>query len=332
LPGRGTIITIPSATVVPDLRQSKTDNRPGVLEFMRLVPRSVLFVPGNRPDMFEKAAGAPAGVIFPDMEDAVPWGEKRAARRDIAANLEKLGSAGVPIVPRLNSLDTGLFEEDLEAVIGPLIVGVSVGKVRSAGDVRRIDAIITASERRNDLRPGRISIYPWIETARAIARACEVCGASPRIAAVCFGAEDFSADVGIAKDLGGWASSTSSDDPNGPSVAHARGEIIAASVSAGVGALDTPYVAFRDPEGLARETAVARSMGFNGKCAIHPAQLEIINAGFTPSEEEITNAGRIVAASDEAEERGSGATSLDGKMIDRPTVVRAKNLLASLAD
>jgi citrate lyase subunit beta/citryl-CoA lyase len=234
------------------------------------------------------------------------------------------------VIPRLNSLDTGLFDEDLEAVIGPLIIGVSIGKVRSVGDVRRIDAIITASERRNRLEPGSIAIYPWIETARAISHAYEVCSASPRIAAVCFGAEDFSADVGIAKDLGGWQSSTSSDDPNGPSVAHARGEIIAAAVSAGVGALDTPYVAFKDPEGLTRETAVARSMGFNGKCAIHPAQLEIINAGFTPREVEITNARRIVAAADEAEEQGSGATSLDGKMIDRPTIVRAENLLASI--
>jgi citrate lyase subunit beta/citryl-CoA lyase len=264
------------------------------------------------------------------MEDAVPWGEKSAARRDIAANLERLGAAGLPVIPRLNSLDTGLFDEDLEAVIGPLIIGVSIGKVRSVGDVRRIDAIITASERRNRLEPGSIAIYPWIETARAISHAYEVCSASPRIAAVCFGAEDFSADVGIAKDLGGWQSSTSSDDPNGPSVAHARGEIIAAAVSAGVGALDTPYVAFKDPEGLTRETAVARSMGFNGKCAIHPAQLEIINAGFTPREVEITNARRIVAAADEAEEQGSGATSLDGKMIDRPTIVRAENLLASI--
>ncbi|MDP6821684.1 MAG: CoA ester lyase [Dehalococcoidia bacterium] len=297
---------------------------------MHLVPKSVLFVPGNRPDMFEKAANAPAGAIVPDMEDAVPWGQKQDARREIAANLDVLGTAGLPVIPRLNSLDTGLFDEDLEAVIGPRIIGVSVGKVRSAGDVRRIDSAITASERRNGLRPGSISIYPWIETARAIASAYEVCSASPRIAAVCFGAEDFSADVGIAKDLGGWQSSASSDDPNGPSVAHARGEIIAAAVSSGVGALDTPYVAFRDPEGLARETAVARSMGFNGKCAIHPAQLEIINDGFSPTEDEITNASRIIAAADEAEESGSGATSLDGKMIDRPTIVRAQNLLARL--
>jgi citrate lyase subunit beta/citryl-CoA lyase len=297
---------------------------------MRLVPKSVLFVPGNQPRRFDKAANSAAGAIVPDMEDAVPWGEKSAARRDIAANLERLGAAGLPVIPRLNSLDTGLFDEDLEAVIGPLIIGVSIGKVRSVGDVRRIDAIITASERRNRLEPGSIAIYPWIETARAISHAYEVCSASPRIAAVCFGAEDFSADVGIAKDLGGWQSSTSSDDPNGPSVAHARGEIIAAAVSAGVGALDTPYVAFKDPEGLTRETAVARSMGFNGKCAIHPAQLEIINAGFTPREVEITNARRIVAAADEAEEQGSGATSLDGKMIDRPTIVRAENLLASI--
>ena len=297
---------------------------------MRLVPKSVLFVPGNKPAMFKKAAKASAGAVIPDMEDAVPWGEKLVARREISVNLEVLGGAGLPVIPRLNSLDTGLFDEDLEAVIGPNIIGVSVGKVRTAGDVRRIDTIITAAERRNGLRLGAISIYPWIETAKAIASAYAVCSASPRIAAVCFGAEDFSADVGIAKDLGGWQSSESSDDPNGPSVSHARGEVIAAAVSAGVGALDTPYVAFRDPEGLRREAAVARSMGFNGKCAIHPAQLEIINQSFTPQPDEIENAKRIVAAADEAESIGSGATSLDGKMIDRPTIVRAENLLARL--
>ena len=99
---------------------------------MHLVPKSVLFVPGNKPSMFEKAANAPAGAVIPDMEDAVPWGEKLAARRDIAANLDLLGGAGLPVIPRLNSLDTGLFDEDLEAVIGPRIIGVSVGKVRSA--------------------------------------------------------------------------------------------------------------------------------------------------------------------------------------------------------
>lgn len=292
------------------------------------VPRSLLFVPGNRPNMFEKAAGAPADALMPDMEDAVPWREKQVARREIAANLEQLAGSGIPVIPRLNSLDSGLFEEDLEAVIGPLITGVSVGKVRNAGDVRRIASVITASERRNGLQPGAIAIYPWMETARAISAAYEVCSASPRIAAVCFGAEDYSNDIGILKDLGGWSSSTSSDDPSGPAVAHARGEIVAGAVAAGVGAIDTPYVAFRDSEGLARETAVARSMGFDGKCAIHPAQLEVINSGFTPTEEEIANAERIMAAAFVAEEQGSGATSLDGKMIDRPTIVRAQALLA----
>ncbi|MDA1256674.1 MAG: aldolase/citrate lyase family protein, partial [Chloroflexi bacterium] len=201
------------------------------------------------------------------------------------------------------------------------------GKVRSAGDVRRIAAAITASERRNGVQPGSIALYPWIETARAVMAVYEVCSASPRIAAVCFGAEDYSNDVGIAKDLSGWQSSASSDDPAGPALIYARGAIVAGAVAAGVGAIDTPYVAFRDPEGLAREVELARSLGFDGKFAIHPAQLEIINAGFSPGEEEITNARRIMAAADAAEERGIGATSLDGKMIDRPTIVRARALL-----
>ena len=292
------------------------------------VPRSILFVPGNRPDMFEKAASAPADALMPDMEDAVPWNEKPVARREIAANLDKLVGPGTPVIPRLNSLDSGLFDEDLEAVMGPFIIGVSIGKVRTAGDVRQIASAITASERRNGLQPGSIAMYPWMETARAISAAYEVCSATPRIAAVCFGAEDYSNDVGIPRDLGGWRSSVSSDDPSDPAIAHARAEVVAGAVASGVGAIDTPYVAFRDPDGLARETAVARSMGFDGKFAIHPAQLEIINSGFTPSEEELTNAERIVAAAFAAEEQGRGATSLDGKMIDRPTIVRAQALLA----
>ena len=297
------------------------------------VPRSLLFVPGNRPDMFKKAADAPADALMPDMEDAVPWGEKPVARREIAANLEQFASSGVPVIPRLNSLDTGLFDEDLEAVMGTLIAGVSVGKVRSAGDVRRIASAITASERRNGLQPGSIALYPWIETARAVVAAYDVCNASPRIAAVCFGAEDYSNDAGIPRDLGDWRSSTSSghragDDSASPALTHARGAIVAGAVAAGVGAIDTPYIAFRDQEGLAREVEMARSIGFDGKFAIHPAQLDVINNGFTPGEEELANAARIVDAAAAAEEQGIGATSLDGKMIDRPTIVRARALLA----
>ncbi|MDA1257594.1 MAG: aldolase/citrate lyase family protein, partial [Chloroflexi bacterium] len=194
---------------------------------MTRTPRSLLFVPGNRPDMLAKAAGASTDALMPDMEDAVTWNEKPMARREIAANLINLAGSGTPVIPRLNSLDTGLFEDDLEAVMGPSISGVSVGKVRSAGDVRRIAAAITASERRNGVQPGSIALYPWIETARAVVAAYEVCSASPRIAAVCFGAEDYSNDVGIAKDLSGWQSSASSDDPAGPALIYARGAIVA---------------------------------------------------------------------------------------------------------
>ncbi len=295
-------------------------------------------MPGNRPDMFEKAANAPGDALMPDMEDAVPWGEKTVARREIAANLQRLAGSGTPVIPRLNSLDTGLFDEDLEAMMGPWIAGVSVGKVRSAGDVRRIASAIASSERRNGLPPGSIALYPWIETARAVVAAYEVCSASPRIAAVCFGAEDYSNDAGIPKDLGDWRSPASSSEAAASetsgvntidrALAFARGAIVAGAVAAGVGAIDTPYVAFRDQEGLAREVELARSIGFDGKFAIHPAQLDVINNGFTPGEEEIANARRIVDAAAAAEEQGIGATSLDGKMIDRPTIVRAQGLLA----
>ncbi|MCH7641807.1 MAG: CoA ester lyase [Chloroflexi bacterium] len=308
---------------------------------MPTVPRSLLFVPGNRPDMLDKVVRAPADALMPDMEDAVPWGEKTVARRGIAEKLELLAGSGIPVIPRLNSLDTGLFDEDLEAVMGPWIAGVSVGKVRSAGDVRQIASAITASESRNGLQPGSIDLYPWIETARAVVAAYEICNASPRIAAVCFGAEDYSNDTGIPKDMGDWRSSGSVAETGDPetvganaisrALGYARSAIVAGAVAAGVGAIDTPYVAFRDHDGLAREVEMARSIGFDGKFAIHPAQLDVINNGFTPDDEEIANATRIVDAAAVAEKQGIGATSLDGKMIDRPTIVRARALLARIA-
>ncbi len=289
-------------------------------------PRSFLFIPGNRSDMLQKALGAAAGGFIPDMEDAVPWAEKTAARRTIASHLPDLAASGKVIIPRLNSLDTGLFEADLAAVAGPLVSGVSVGKVRGAGDVRRIAAAIDVIERRRGLAAGSIGLMPWIETAPALVAAFEVCSASPRVRWVAFGAEDLSNDLGIAKDLAGWTAA-SADTASSPALTWARASIVAAARAAGVPAIDTPYVAYRDSEGLASEAEMARSMGFSGKFAIHPAQVGVINATFAPTRDEIANARRVVEAAEDAEARGLGATSLDGKLIDRPTVERARSLL-----
>ena len=284
------------------------------------VLRSLLFVPGNRLNMLEKALGLTPDAYVPDLEDSVPVEEKRNARDVTASMLSRLAEAGPHVIPRVNSIDSGLMEEDLAAVVGPHISGVSVGKVGSAEDVQLISRAIESLEKTAGLETGRIGLILWIETAMGVVNAHHICAASPRIIGVAFGAEDFTNDMGVER--------TESDSE----IAYPRSVVCVAARAAGVLALDTPYFSFRDPEGLRRDVLTARGFGFAGKFAIHPAQIDIINEAFSPSVAEIEHARRVVAASDEAERDGKGSTSMDGKVIDAPVVKRARNLLEFAED
>ena len=279
------------------------------------VLRSLLFVPGNRPRMLEKALGLSPDAYMPDMEDAVPAGEKESARTVTAYFLPRLGAAGPLVIPRVNPVDSGLLEDDLVAVVGPHIYGVSVGKTDGADQVRRISDLIDALEKRVGLEVGRTRLVPWIESAMALVNAYEICSASPRVVAVAFGAEDFTNDMGIVR---------TGDDVE---IGYPRSVVCVAAGAAGVLALDTPYFKLRDLDGLRRDARAARRYGFRGKFAVHPDQIDVINEAFAPSAEEIEHARRVVAAFEEAERSGRGATSLDGEVIDAPVVKRARNLL-----
>ena len=277
--------------------------------------RSLLLVPGNQPNMLEKALGLAPDAYVPDMEDSVPMEEKANARNVTASFLSRLADRGPLVIPRVNSLDTGLIEEDLAAVVRPYVFGVSVGKIQSAQDIGYISGIIERLEREAGVEIGRTRLIPWIETAKAIVNAHQICAASPRIVAVAFGAEDFTSDMGIER-TGGDAE-----------IAYPRNVVCVAARAAGVLALDTPYFGFRDPEGLRRDALQAKTFGFRGKCAIHPAQIDIINEAFSPSPAEIEHAKRVVAVFEEAQRAGRGSTSLDGRVIDVPVVRRARALL-----
>ena len=282
--------------------------------------RSLLFVPGVREDMLRKAGTMPADALVADMEDSVPPAEKERARETIAGVLPSLAQRGQKVVVRVNSLSTGLLGEDLAAAIGPHTYGVSVGKIESAWDIQQVCAIMDVIERRRGIDAGSTRLLPWLETAGGVTNAAAICAASPRVVAGAFGAEDFTADMGIAR------------TEAGAEVAVPRSLVPIAARVARVIALDTPFVNFRDPAGLRRDAEAARSLGYRGKFAIHPSQIETINAVFSPSAEEVEYARRVVEANDEAEARGHGATSLDGKMIDVPVVVRARTLLALAAE
>jgi len=265
--------------------------------------------------MLQKAVRLTPDAFVPDLEDSVPVEEKARAREVTASFLPELAQGGVRVMPRVNSLDTGLLEDDLAAVVGPYSAGVSVGKIYTPQDVKTIAGMLARLEQKAGVPVGHTKLVLWMETAMAIVQAYEICAASPRIVGVAFGAEDFTHDMGIER---------SADDSE---VAVPRSMICVAARAAHVLALDTPYFLFRDPEGLQRNAVASKKIGFKGKFAIHPAQVDIINATFSPSPAEIDYARRVIAAFEAAERTGKGATALDGKVVDVPVVKRARALL-----
>lgn len=277
--------------------------------------RSLLFVPGNKANMLEKALTVAPDALVPDMEDSVPAAEKANARETIRAFLPRLAASGRPIIPRVNALDTQWLEADLAAVVGPHVVGVSIGKIRGAGDIAAISKLVSALERRAGMTVGALRLVPWIETAEAIVDAGAICRASERIMAVAFGGEDFANEMGIER---------LEDEQQ---IAYARQSLCVAARAAHVLALDTPYFKLRNLDGLRDNALRAKSIGFKGKFAIHPEQIDVINDCFSPSQQEIAHAERVVAAFEEAEARGRASTSLDGWVIDVPVVKRARALL-----
>lgn len=276
--------------------------------------------------MLAKATRSVAHAFVPDLEDSVPLAEKGAARGTVADSIPALSASGRTVIPRVNSLESGLFELDVDAVAGTQIAGISVGKIRSADDIRRIDSRLASIEGQRGVPTGTIGILPWIETAAALTRAAEICAASRRVRWVAFGAEDLTADMGVprASDQGGAFGE--------PLLVHARALVAIAARASGAWALDTPYVHFRDDPGLIREALLARQLGFKGKFAIHPAQVEPINRAFSPSEAEVSRARKVIEAWEAAAKEGRGAISIDGEMIDVPVVARARALLREAGD
>ena len=277
--------------------------------------RSLLFVPGNQPKMLKKASTFYPDVFIPDMEDSVAENDKDDAREIVAAHIELLSSQGVPVIPRLNSLESGYFEKDLNAVISKGIYGISVGKINSTKDIDQVEQILETGERNAGIKVGKLTLIPWIETANAIIDCHSILTQSDRICASAFGAEDFTNDMGIER---------RSDDKD---ISFAKNYMSIAARAAGVPALDTPFFGFKDPEALKVNSIMSKSIGYKGKFAIHPDQINVINEAFTPGTIEIEHAKKVIEVFEEAERQGRGSTSLDGLVIDVPVVKRAQALI-----
>lgn len=279
-----------------------------------LLLRSLMFVPGNRKELLEKAAAAQADAIVIDLEDAVPASEKERARVTAGAAVEALARAGKTVHVRVNGLFTGLTRDDLAATLRPGLSAVHLPKVESAQDIRDLDVLLRERELAVGVRPGTVRSVALIESARGVLRCEAICGASDRLAAAALGGEDLARDLGV---------------PRSPEAFQfARGAIALAARTYRLLAIDTPYPHTRDEAGLVREAELARAVGMKGKYAIHPAQTPVLNRVFSPTAEELADARRIVEAYEDAQRRGIGAISVDGRMVDEPIARAAQELLA----
>jgi len=283
--------------------------------------RSLLFVPGDSPRKLAKGLESGADALILDLEDSVAGDRKAEARTTALAFLKEVGAAArrPRLLVRVNSLDTGLTDADLDAVVAGRPDAILLPKAEGGPSVMQLDDKLAARETLAGLPTGAIGIMAIAtETAAALFVAGTYAGASPRLSALTWGAEDLSADIGAEtnRDADG--------DFTGP-YRLARSLCVAAAAAAKVAALDTVFVDFRNADGLRREAEEARRDGFVGKLAIHPGQVATINEVFTPSPAQIAKAEAVIAAF--AAAPGVGVVGIDGVMYDRPHLERAKRLL-----
>jgi citrate lyase subunit beta / citryl-CoA lyase len=286
--------------------------------------RSLLFVPADGGTKLDKAMASAADAVIIDLEDSISPERKSAARQSAAAFLRdavKLATRPRLLV-RVNGLQTGLADDDLDAVVPAGPDAILLPKAEGGAAVVHADAKLAAREAINGLDDGQIKIVALAtETAAALFLAGTYAGASARLVGLTWGAEDLSAELGAEANR----------DKNGNFLDPyrlARTLCLAGAAAAKIDAIDTVYVDFRNDAGLRRECEEARRDGFTGKLAIHPAQVAAINEVFTPTPEAIAKAQRIVAAF--AAAPGAGAVGLDGVMYDRPHLARAMRLLAQV--
>jgi citrate lyase subunit beta/citryl-CoA lyase len=284
--------------------------------------RSLLFVPADAPAKLEKGLGCGADAIIVDLEDSVAPERKAAAREQATAFLAAAlqHPARPRLLVRINGLSTGLTDADLDAVVAARPDAIMLPKAEGGASIMHADAKLATREALAGLPDGHVKIVAIAtETAQSLFVAGTYRAASPRLTALTWGAEDLSADLGAEANRDAEGRFL---DP----YRLARTLCLAAAAGAEVPALDTVYVDFRNEAGLRRECEEARRDGFQGKMAIHPAQVATINDVFTPKPEAVARAKAIIAAF--AAEPGAGVVGIGGVMYDRPHLTKAQRLLA----
>ena len=275
----------------------------------------MMFVPGNNTGMMADAHIYGPDSIMLDLEDSVSMMEKDTARLLVYNALKTVDYGDTEMVVRINPLSTPYGKKDIEAVVKAGVHVIRMPKTETADEVREVEAEIEKVEREIGAL-GRTKIMAAIESALGVVNAYDIATSSKRMMGIALGAEDYCANLKTQR------------SKDGDELRLARETIVVAARAAGIDALDTVYSNLNDMETFRREVEYIKTLGFDGKSIINPRQIEVVNEVFTPSEKDIQKAKAIVAAIKEAEKKGSGVISLNGKMIDRPVVIRAERTIA----
>lgn len=283
-----------------------------------ILRRSSLTVPASSERFIAKAHLRGADAITLDLEDGVAPLEKHAARENLAQSVASVGRGGADVGVRINRpLDMAV--RDIEAAVIPGVSYIAIAKVDGAEHIRLLGELVSELETARGLPYGSIRFTAAIETPQALARAHEIAAADPRLGAIALGAEDFAAACGM--------------QPTAEALFLPKQMVALAARAVGIQAFGFigTVADYKDLDGLRSAVRRSRDLGFRGGSAIHPDQIPILNEGFGPSPQEIDKAHRLIEASRQAEEKGHGAFSFEGRMVDRPIVIRARETIALAA-
>lgn len=277
--------------------------------------RTMLYIPGNNPAMLQQGSVYGADGVLLDLEDAVALNQKDSARILVAHMLRYISYEGCEVTVRVNHIDTPFGMDDLKQIVPLQPDAIRLPKVETIDEISRIIQLVENIEDEHGLSHDKMKLHVMIETALGVQNAYEIACYSPRIDAISIGGQDLAADMQLVK----------SND--GIGIDYARKQIVMAAKACKIDVFDTVYVDVDDEEGLREETTYIKKLGFTGKAIINPRQIEVVNEVFTPTEQEIRKAVKIVKAFERNKKEGIGVFAVDGKMVDAPVVQRALRVL-----
>ena len=278
--------------------------------------RSMLFLPGNNPNMLINGNCLGSDAVIFDLEDAVAPAEKTAARVLVRNTMRYMDFGTCGRIVRINSVDTPYWQKDLDLIMPCKPDLILLPKTSSAWEAQEADRYMTALEEKLGFEPNTVGLMPLIETALGVENAFAIASSTKRVKALFLGAEDLTADLRCKR------------TKEGREIEYARTRLVVAARAANIDVFDTPFTDVNDDEGIVVDAELAKALGFSGKASISPRHVEVINRVFSPTMAEIDYAYEVLEAIRIAKEQGKGAIALRGKMIDAPIVARAERTIS----